>query len=88
MRFGLLLWALPPFPDPGRWVPPFLVELGNGKNFIFDMGPGAIANYLSAGTPFNQINDIFITHLHWDHVASVPYAYMFGGDADLAQGQL
>ena len=24
-------------------------------------------------------NDIFITHLHWDHVASVPYSYIFGG---------
>ncbi len=55
------------------------VELGNGKNFIFDMGPGSIANYLAAGIPLNQINDIFITHSHWDHVASVPYIYMFGG---------
>ena len=68
-----------PVPRPGQMGTSVYVELGNGKNFIFDMGPGAIANYLSAGIPFNQINDIFITHLHWDHVASVPYAYMFGG---------
>jgi ribonuclease Z len=26
----------------------------------------------------NQINDIFLTHLHWDHVDSVAYIYMFG----------
>jgi ribonuclease Z len=57
----------------------YLVELGNGDNFIFDMGPGSVANYLAAGIPLNQLNDIFVTHLHWDHVASVPYAYMFGG---------
>jgi ribonuclease BN (tRNA processing enzyme) len=54
------------------------VELGNGKNFIFDFGPGAIANYIAAGVALNQINDIFITHLHWDHFASLPYAYVFG----------
>jgi ribonuclease BN (tRNA processing enzyme) len=68
-----------PVPRPGQMGTSIYIELGNGDNFIFDMGPGSIANYLSAGIPFNQLNDIFITHLHWDHVASVPYAYMFGG---------
>ena len=32
---------------------------GNGENFIFDMGPGSIANYLAAGVPLNRLNDIF-----------------------------
>jgi ribonuclease Z len=68
-----------PIPRPGQMGTSVYVELGNGKNFVFDMGPGSIANYLAAGIPLNQINDIFITHLHWDHVASVPYIYMFGG---------
>jgi ribonuclease Z len=68
-----------PLPRPGQMGTSVYVELGNGDNFIFDMGPGSIANYLAAGIPLNQINDIFITHLHWDHVASVPYIYMFGG---------
>jgi len=68
-----------PVPRPGQMGTSVYVELGNGKNFIFDMGPGSVANYLASGVPFNQINDIFLTHLHWDHVASVPYAFMFGG---------
>jgi len=68
-----------PVPRPGQMGTSVYIELGNGDNFIFDMGPGSVANYLSAGIPFNQLNDIFITHLHWDHVASVPYAFMFGG---------
>jgi ribonuclease Z len=68
-----------PVPRPGQMGTSVYIELGNGKNFIFDMGPGSIANYLASGVPFNQINDIFITHLHWDHVASVPYSYVFGG---------
>jgi ribonuclease Z len=68
-----------PILRPGQMGTSVYVELGNGDSFIFDMGPGSVANYLSAGIPLNQLNDIFITHLHWDHVASVPYAYMFGG---------
>ena len=67
-----------PLPRPGQMGTSVYVELGNGKNFIFDFGPGSIANYLASRVPLNEINDIFITHLHWDHFASVPYAYMFG----------
>lgn len=67
-----------PLPRPGQMGTSVYVELGNGDNFIFDMGPGSIANYLAAGVPLNRMNNIFLTHLHWDHVATVPYAYMFG----------
>ena len=67
-----------PLPRPGQMGTSVYVELGNGDNFIFDMGPGSIANYLAAGVPLNRLNNIFLTHLHWDHVATVPYAYMFG----------
>jgi len=67
-----------PLPRPGQMGTSVYVELGNGKNFIFDMGPGSIANYMAAGVPLNRINDIFLTHLHWDHVASVAYTYVFG----------
>ena len=67
-----------PLPRPGQMGTSVYVELGNGDRFIFDMGPGSIANYLAARIPLNQINDIFITHLHWDHFASVPYVYVFG----------
>ena len=67
-----------PLPRPGQMGTSVYVELGNGKNFVFDMGPGSIANYLAAGVPLNRINDIFLTHLHWDHVDSVAYTYMFG----------
>ncbi|WFU36134.1 guanitoxin biosynthesis MBL fold metallo-hydrolase GntH [Bradyrhizobium brasilense] len=67
-----------PLPRPGQMGTSVYVELGNGHNFIFDMGPGSVANYLAAGVPLNRINDIFLTHLHWDHVDSVAYIYMFG----------
>ncbi len=67
-----------PLPRPGQMGTSVYIELGNGDNFIFDFGPGSVANYLASKVPLNRINDIFITHLHWDHFASVPYAYVFG----------
>jgi len=54
------------------------VELGNGQSFIFDMGPGPIANYLATGVPLNRLNDVFITHLQREHFYSVVYTYLFG----------
>jgi ribonuclease Z len=67
-----------PIPRPGQMGTSVFVELGNDDSFIFDMGPGSVANYLASGIPLNQLNNIFLTHLHWDHAASIPYAYMFG----------
>ena len=34
---------------PGQMNTSIYVELGNGDNFIFDLGEGAIANYSAAG---------------------------------------
>ncbi len=55
-----------PLPRPGQMGTALYVGLGNGDRFVFDMGPAAITNYLAAGIPLNQINNIFITHLHYD----------------------
>jgi len=55
------------------------VELGNGENFVFDMGIGSLRNYNSFSIPFNTINNIFITHLHMDHISDIPYFMMFRG---------
>ena len=54
-----------------------MVELGNGDSFFFDLGNGSIKNILAMGVPPAQINDIFITHLHIDHYADLPYMIPF-----------
>lgn len=64
---------------PGQMNTSIFVELGNGDNFVFDIGEGSVANYVAARVALNQINNIFITHLHVDHFGSLPYVYMFGG---------
>jgi ribonuclease BN (tRNA processing enzyme) len=64
---------------PGQMNTSVFVRLGNGDSFIFDIGEGAIANYVAGGFALNELNNIFLTHLHIDHFGSLPYLYMFGG---------
>ena len=64
---------------PGQMNTSIFVQLGNGDNFIFDFGEGAVSNYLASGFALSELDKIFITHLHIDHYGSLPYAYMFGG---------
>ena len=39
-----------------------MVELGNGKRFFFDLGPGCLRNIVALQVPLQMVNDIFITH--------------------------
>jgi ribonuclease Z len=54
-----------------------MVELGNGKRFYFDFGPGCIRNIMAMQVPAQEINDIFITHLHIDHYHDLSYLLPF-----------
>ena len=45
----------------------FLVELGDGQKFLFDIGTGSMANIQSLMIPSNYTTKIFLTHLHTDH---------------------
>ena len=49
----------------------YLVELGNGKNFIFDIGPGTTGNLYSMGIHPALLDKVFINHLHLDHVGGI-----------------
>jgi ribonuclease Z len=53
------------------------VELGNGDTFYFDLGPGSLKNAIALQKAPQQINDIFLTHLHFDHWGDIPYLYPF-----------
>jgi hypothetical protein len=52
-----------------------MVELGDGRRFFFDFGSGCCRNIFAMQVPF--LNDIFLTHLHVDHFADLPYLYVF-----------
>ncbi len=46
----------------------YLVELGNGDKFLFDVGAGSLANLFSLRPDFSKLDKVFASHLHVDHV--------------------
>ena len=46
----------------------YLVELGNGDKFLFDVGAGSMANLWSLRPDFSKIDKVIASHLHTDHV--------------------
>ena len=49
----------------------WLVELGNGEKFIFDIGTGSLANLGALEIPYTYLDKIFISHLHVDHIGDL-----------------
>lgn len=45
----------------------FMVELGNGDVFLFDLGSGTIENIFGLRPDFSKLDKIFLSHLHSDH---------------------
>ena len=56
----------------------FLVELGNGDKFIFDMGEGSSERILALGIPLDQLDKVFLGHLHIDHAGAFVGFYFTG----------
>jgi ribonuclease Z len=75
----IIFMGTSPMLRPGQMNTSVFVQLGNGDNFIFDLGEGSIANYIAGGFALNELDKVFITHLHVDHFGALPYLYMFGG---------
>jgi ribonuclease Z len=50
----------------------FVVELGNGEKFIFDMGEGSYERIAALGIPLDQLDKVFLGHLHLDHAGDFP----------------
>jgi ribonuclease Z len=50
-----------------------LVEVGNAERdmIVFDVGSGALGNFMSLGLPINSLDKVFLTHLHADHTADL-----------------
>jgi len=65
------------YPNESQSGMSIFVELGNGDNFVFDMGIGSLRNYNSMRVPSNTIDKVFISHLHMDHISDLAYFTMF-----------
>jgi ribonuclease Z len=67
-----------PFVTPHQAAPSIMVEVGDGRIFIFDFGGGAFARLNTLLIPPNRVDKVFISHLHVDHWAGLPHLYAMG----------
>jgi len=65
----------------------WLVELGNGDKFIFDIGLGSAERISAQKIPYDYLDKLFIGHLHADHIGDLD-ALWIGGVISNRQGKL
>ncbi len=56
----------------------FLVELGNGDKFLFDLGSGSHERIAAQKIPYDYIDKVFLSHLHVDHFGDLA-SFWLGG---------
>ena len=59
-----------PRPDPARQGSSLVVHVGE-ERLLFDCGRGAVTQLVRAGVPLTQVNPVFITHHHYDHISDL-----------------
>ena len=59
-----------PRPDPARQGSSLVVQVGE-ERLLFDCGRGAVTQLVRAGAPLAQVNPVFITHHHYDHISDL-----------------
>ena len=72
-----LLGTGSPAPVMRRFGPGVLVEAG-GKKLLIDCGRGTTQRLLQAGLRLGQVDALFVTHLHSDHIVGIPDLWLTG----------
>ncbi len=72
-----LLGTGDPIPRTDRFGPSTLVEAG-GQRLLFDVGRGATQRLVQLGIPLRDVDAVFLTHFHSDHVSGLPDLWMTG----------
>jgi ribonuclease Z len=72
-----LLGTGTPFPSAERLGSAILVEVA-GKKLLFDCGRGVVIRLTQAGVNPKDIDGLFLTHLHSDHVVGIPDLWLSG----------
>ena len=70
-----------PTPRPAQASACFLVELGNGDKFLFDIGDGSVERLFALQIPTAFLDKVFIGHLHGDHFGGIGSLFVAGGIA-------
>ncbi len=63
--------------DTQRYGPSILIEAG-GEKLLFDCGRATVIRLAEAGVGQQEIDKVFLTHLHSDHILSLPDILLTG----------
>jgi ribonuclease Z len=72
-----LLGTGSPAPVMRRFGPGVLVQAGE-KNLLIDAGRGVTQRLMQSGLRLGQVDALFLTHLHSDHVVGIPDLWLTG----------
>jgi len=56
----------------------WLLELGNGEKFLFDIGTGSAERIAAMQIPYNYLDKVFLSHLHTDHFGDLDALFVGG----------
>ncbi len=56
----------------------WLLELGNGDKFLFDVGTGSNERIAAMQIPYNFLDKVFLSHLHTDHFGDLDALFVSG----------
>ena len=65
-------------PDQKQAAACFLVELGNGDKFIFDIGTGSAERLSAQMIQYDYLDKLFVGHLHSDHIGDLDALWIGG----------
>ena len=60
------------FVDPDRAQSGVLVTLDSGAHYLFDCGAGVVRNMVRANVSPAEVDLVFLSHLHHDHICDFP----------------
>ncbi len=66
----------PPEPDRAGISSALHIE---GRNYLIDCGRSSVTNYYDVGLRYADLDSVFITHLHADHVADYYNVFLLAG---------
>ena len=67
-----------PTQSPSNASAAFLVELGNGDSFVFDLGTGSTDRLAGLEADYSKLDKVFISHLHTDHAGDIAALWVAG----------
>lgn len=67
-----------PTQTPNNKSAAFLVELGNGDSFLFDLGTGSTDMLSGIQPDYSKLDKVFASHLHTDHIGDLATLWVAG----------